>query len=1216
LRAPGGAFHNYLSKIASAKHFVQPTGCLKRFLPKSSLPNSLTYAIAAIYCDIFLMGVMLFIERVEIFGFKSFARKIEVIMGPELCVVMGPNGCGKSNILDAIRWVIGEQRLSLLRSSALEDVIFKGSAATKPLNFAEVSIQFADARGILPFDPTNDTIRITRRTYRDGESEFIINGVQVRLKDIKSILSTVGLGDVGYAVIEQAMIERILGGSVEDRRMLFEQAAGVAKYKADKNAALTKLNATQEDLTRIDDILKEVEEQEAILKRQVAKAKRYKELLEKVKKTEIALAAGRLGGVIAERKSVDERIAALQGKISETSANIAQTRVKLQNLSESKTELETVRDKIVESAQNIDKKLSELEKENAVTSEKQKSTRNYIFSAKRSKEELAHKIEKSRADKAQLAQSLATFEEKLTFAIAKSKTLADEGTTVDKSLFALKTEKIDLDKRLLELRDKITDTVNKLHFQDVDIKKLENQMQSLAQQIATKRTELELHRTDQKSVSERVTATKSEIERVSTNLGEKKNERTTLLRSFETVSGELAETNQRRSEMVGRKSELDGIVLRGEDIGKETHNLLKSNTKFSFLGLVADMITVEPQFAQAAEKLFGEYAKFIAVENYADALEIAKNTNIKNGELGFVILSELESAKPPDWLQIRDDRLVSLISGATIDTTDSPETLSPVFTVSANGKYLRKKGVLKISIGEHKGAIAIRSLIRSLETDIAKLTAASAKLSGEKNALAAQIASIEREIVDGEKMQKSLQDRLNTEIRDLEYFNAGTTQLENAIATAKISLVETETALQNNREQQSVLHSRMTELDALKKTLTVKLEAIDSAHSQAEIARKKIDGQLSAVEIERIGTEGEIRHIKKDIEMAELTVKESGANMLSLDANIESAQNSLVGFERRIEQIREEIQISASDRQKVTVDLAKNRAEIDTAKMQLDAESKIEKDSLQKRDEFNAELGAHERRAAFLEASEAEIKSSALAELETEIEPSEPLDDDRQTQLRNDISNQKKRLEQSGAVNMEAEEQYDQVKSRLDFLSQQKADILESISDLKHTINRLDIEAKRLFSETFERCKIEFRKVFSELFEDGEADLELETPDEPLQSDILIKVKPAGKKQLTLSQLSAGEKALTSLALLMGLYLVKPSPFCLMDEVDAPLDDVNVERFLHLVRRFSEKIQFLIVSHNRRTLEKADYLYGVSMEKDGISKLVSIKMSDLKLKLE
>jgi len=1158
----------------------------------------------------------MYIERAEIFGFKSFAHKTELVLGPGLCVVMGPNGVGKSNIFDGIRWAIGEQRLSLLRSSALEDVIFKGSAGMRPLNFAEVSVQIAEAEGLVHYDPKADRIKITRRAFREGDSQFFINGVPVRLKDIRGILATVGLGDAGYAVIEQRMIRRIIEGSTEDRRVLFEQAAGIAKYKTDKAATQTKLRATQEDLVRLEDILREVEEQEAILRRQVRRARRYKSLLEKVKEIEKAIISGRLAKLEFDRKENNDKLKDAELNLQRHTAEVVKVQAQVQKVIAQRNEIETKRDALAQNHRQISSEISGLEQEIAVLDERVKNAENILVDSARQRDDFTDSIKHAESEKTKAEEALKLNSDRQQRVEDEIKQIELELTKLDKKILIANCEKSEYDRHSEVLRNKRAQTENRLAFGKAELKKFYQRRDELEKNSNQRNAALE-------SLRKQLDSIVVNLETVSNKSGQKekslafvKEQRSELNLKLAQLNSEISEKKQKQSNLVGRIEELEGIIARGEDIGKGAQILASKLDEFGLTGALANLLHIPSEYSAVAERALGDKVNYLVAETVEQALKAVENLPQDAGEVGFIILSELKKPKNvPAWFSADDPRLGALI--ANIEVGDNFSESPAGILISPDGRLKRISGEISIITGESSvGALTIRNQLQEMKERVEFFKEQISRLEAEGEQLREKNIGNESNIAEIEKELMQIHDELSRSSREQTKIQAQLENFEKGIEELNQSF--------NNLDLQ--IETRNRELAVWQDELTKVVEAItnhDSIIEKAERgiegfgkARRKIDGQIAAKQVEQVGIEGEIRNARNEIQRSEIAISDTLRKLEELERAVNEAQKTIEDSRSKVSSLKKDIQQKFSELEKLEKQQDKVREELDLLDGVLIKKRREEQDLSQQRDEAQHDISEIKSNLSAIQASLKQIRMQAQEDFGEIPSPGKPLSDKAEAELHTKLANTKRKLELSGAVNLEAEEQYEMVKKRLDFLNEQRTDITESITNLKSTINRLDAEAKRLFMETFESAKVKFKEVFCELFEDGDAELELETPDEPITSEILIKVKPAGKRILTLSQLSDGEKALTALALLFGLYLVKPSPFCLMDEIDAPLDDVNVDRFLMLVRRFSKDIQFIIVSHNKRTLERADYLYGVSMERDGVSRVVSIKMSDLKLDLE
>ncbi|MCD6532024.1 AAA family ATPase, partial [bacterium] len=556
----------------------------------------------------------MYIERVEIYGFKSFARKTELVFGPGLCVVMGPNGVGKSNILDAIRWAVGEQKLSLLRSSLLEDVIFDGSAGQKPANFAEVSVQFAEAEGLLPYDPKADRIKITRRVYRDGDSKFFINNVPMRLKDIRGILATVGLGDVGYAVLNEGMINKIIGGSTEDRRMLFEQAAGIAKYKSDKRATELKLKATQADLVRIEDIIRELSEQEAILRRQVHRYRRYKKLRGEIAELETKLYGSKLAALTAEVKQLQQALAGQKDLYEKISGELAEVSSEIQKLVAQRRELETRRDRIFQQRNKISSEIGAREQEIAVLEERIRHARETIANYSENSAQLSRTIRKGREDIKNAEQLKQLAQKKIGEVEAEIKKIEGEIDQLSQKALNKRRELKEFEQDYENLRRRIGELDRNIAFARQENKKLAERLAEYERQIAEREKNIAEIKKSLREYEQKLAELEGKREKFAADREKLSAEISELNEKIAQLRGQIVKYQNERAQTGGRIEELKRIVASGKDIGKNIAQISRQVEKYGILGIVADMVEIEPEYSRAAEQIMGERVKFFVVE--------------------------------------------------------------------------------------------------------------------------------------------------------------------------------------------------------------------------------------------------------------------------------------------------------------------------------------------------------------------------------------------------------------------------------------------------------------------------------------------------------------------------------------------------------------------------------------------------------------------------
>ncbi len=1138
------------------------------------------------------------------YGFKSFAPKTQMVFNRSVCILMGPNGCGKSNVFDAIRWVIGEQRLSLLRTSILEEVIFNGSVGHKPLNFAEVSIELEDAKGLIPFDPTAERIRITRKVYREGESHFSINGIPVRLKDIRSVLSSVGLGDVGYAVIEQSMIGKILGGSSIDRRMLFEQAAGVAHYKQDRHLTEQKLNSTILDLSRLEDIIEEVEQQEIILRRQVKRTRNYKKLV--VQKTEISkkILAGRIAALISQKKDKIEELESERKKFEKKSSQLASLRAELQSARAARDDLETKRSNYVKRLSECEKKITQNESSIKVLEERVSNFNNTIAQdnkqlpklkvlSKNSKDEI---VNKNRVIE-ELQILLNEIQKRNEVIFSKSTKVNDEILSIRKLLKKLENK----NDELMQLQAKLE---NYIGFAGDSIVKLESEKEQINLEYEELKKKIGLTEKEMTKLETKREKLTTELKAIHRSFEETEFEREECQLEIEKIENEIETMNNKASKLEGSINTIQDIFERRDDIGKGIKAIIDNKSEFNVVGVLADLIYTENP--EVVERILERKTNFVVVETYEQAQKIISELEDESGDIGFVILSELTGHSTlGGWFKVSRPELSEYLENVEISDDFSLDN-SEKIVVSEDGKVLRKRGELQVAKSPNaQGPLILRKKFNDFNRELEKLKIILAKKQTELSDKSCTLTSLESRIDEIIEKQDEIAQKENeightislnnTLVSDwlkrLEYISQKRKSIDVQIDDTK------KQAIKNERELANVRLER--------KELSELIDAKKTQMEELEIQSRSLEKDSSAIEFRKLSLENEIRNARKEIERLEFECKNADKEISRLIDEITNSMDGVKISKSGMSKFAEEIENLFQSKSSIEKDLEVLAVELNSLDNKIKKLSSAERETELDRDELSKSVSTFEQEISQIKGTLEELDREAVEEFD-ELMYSEQLSKVELIEFSRKLEKIKRRIEQIGGVNLEAEEQYGAVKNRNDFLKEQKSDITTSISDLRKTIEQLDSEAKRLFLETFEAGRQRFQEIFSQLFEDGEADLELEKKSEPLESDILIKVRPAGKKTLTLSQLSAGEKALTSIALLFGLYLVKPAPFCLMDEVDAPLDDVNIKRFLKLIRHFSDQIQFLIVSHNKITLSKADYIYGISMEQDGISRIISL----------
>jgi chromosome segregation protein len=1174
------------------------------------------------------------IKRLEIHGFKSFKDKAVLDFNQAITGVVGPNGCGKSNVVDAIRWVMGEQSAKNLRGKAMEDIIFGGTELHKPLGMAEVSLFFSTEDGRVPAKYLSfSEIQVTRRLYRDGESDYLLNKTPCRLLDIAELFMDTGIGARAYSIIEQGKIGMILHAKPEERRFLIEEAAGVTKFKARKVVALKKIEATKQNLLRIGDIISEIKRQMNGLQRQAKKAERFRELRVELKEIEVVFAAKGYTAVNSERQGLETEIATLEARLQEISARIEDAELSIEG-----------------------KKISLLETERQLAAAQEE-----IFRWKGELQGGENRLEFQRRELANLERQGERFQEEL-------QGLKEQLSGAEKELVSLceqrasYAEELSRESEALEHRESLLeemaaseagvtrelDEARRAMFTALsEGAQAANQHAAAAKRLSTIAERLQASARERVLLGERLAeaagkaeALKSEREELSRQK-EQTNEELTLIAGRETSLKQAQEAGEkllqsRRDELSAANSRLKSLKeleAQFAGYGQGVRNLLTaepfSNASFTML---ADALEVDEECEVALESVLGERLQYLLCGSADQALEAVAHLKGKSaGRCSFITSApwfHAPAGSTPDASPLIDRVIVPaefaplvepLLRNAYV-ARDLPQAIElagafPGHTfVTLDGDLAHAGAIVNGGSTEaaQQGIIHKKREIKSLGADVERLTVEVQELTQARERRRQEIADAEAERLELRQGLHRLEIKiLNTE-KDLQSSSAECRRIEESGAVREMeeeqlaeeqALVSKELAQADDKKSQA--DERKLHLEARVEALQARLEGSRFEMEEARELVTSLKVRVAALKEKGESTERANRRVEglsadltKRIAARSGELEGSGADRSRLVAAIAEGEEALkVIVERQL----------ASER---ALGIVKERYEAEAATVQ-EEETRLKgvrSDANSLRDQLNAKslrLSELTMRLAHLEETLREKYRMEVAEAlanYSEIEWDEAGKGARQAELQ-------KTIDEMGEVNLMAIEEFKEMEERFSFLSSQKDDLEESMNALQKAIQKINRTTRKRFLETFNLVNEKFQQIFPRLFCGGQAELRLTDEEDLLATGLDIIVQPPGKKLQNVSLLSGGEKALTAVALIFSIFLIKPSPFCLLDEVDAPLDDANIGRFNEMVREMSANSQFIIITHNRATMAVADTLYGVTMEEPGCSKLVSVKLN-------
>uniref|UniRef100_A0A831U3B6 Chromosome partition protein Smc n=1 Tax=Geobacter metallireducens TaxID=28232 RepID=A0A831U3B6_GEOME len=1174
------------------------------------------------------------IKRLDISGFKSFVDKVSLDFQQGITSIVGPNGCGKSNVVDAIRWVMGEQSAKNLRGKSMEDIIFGGSESRKPLGMAEVSMVFSTDDGRVPAKYLNySEIQVTRRLYRDGESDYFLNKTPCRLMDITELFMDTGVGARAYSIIEQGKIGMILHSKPEERRFLIEEAAGVTKFKAKKQVALKKIDLTRQNLLRLGDILAEIRRQLNSLQRQVKKAERFREYREELREIEVAATVRRFIALDAAKQEVEE---SLRRSVSRAAALTADLEQRELGLDERRLAL-VEREQSLAAAQEV---VFALKGEIQGHENRIEFQRKELGGLERQEERLSTELEG-------LERQLAAAGEELTRLVEQSGSYAVEAAGEEDTLAVREKELEEMAAAERELAADLEEVRRELFSLLAEVAQLNNQRTAAARRLEGLAERAERNRREVLLLNERLveaSARAAELEKAVAALTDQQaglQERLPVLVRREAelrehlaeLDREIASRRDDQSRKSSRLHSLQELEAQFAGYGQGVRNLLLAERfKGRFAGVIADFVETAPEFETALEAVLAERLQYVVCPEEADAFEALAYLS----ESGGGRCSLVAGIPSPSAGDAVPDGAVPLLSRVTI-----AEGRSAVVEQILAGSYLVDDIAAACALSRRHP----RSTFVTLKGDVAFgggiVSGGSAEaagpglvhkkreireLTGEVERLAARLRELEAERDQARQERTVIEEELR--------------EVRQNLHQTDIQLVNAEKDLLRAREEVQRIEERLAVTGMEDDQLREEREALEGEIADADSrkgAREEKKGALEA-ELERLQETLAVR--KREIDASREAVTALKIRGAQLREKKEAASRALKRTEElaadlqvRITRHREERERCAQERERLVAALAAGDGELKALlarhaeaegasaalKREFDGQSeavRMEESALRElrtlAEQARNAVAADRLRQSELTMELNHLVTSLLEKYRLDMQPlvpkyaDHPFDEEAAAQRQAELS---RLIDEMGEVNLTAIEEYQELDERFTFLSGQKADLEESLHSLQQAIQRINRTTRKRFLETFNLVNEKFQEVFPRLFCGGRAELKLTNEEDLLETGIDIIVQPPGKKLQNVTLLSGGEKALTAVALIFSIFLIKPSPFCLLDEVDAPLDDANIGRFNDMVREMSEISQFIIITHNKATMAVADTLYGVTMEEPGVSKIVSVKLN-------
>lgn len=1139
----------------------------------------------------------MYLKAIEIIGFKSFADKMRLNFEPGVSCIVGPNGCGKSNVIDSVRWCIGEMSWKALRSGSMVDIIFNGTKKRAPLNMAQVNMIFDNTSRKLPVE--FNEVTVSRKIFRSGESEYFLNRVPCRLKDIREMFLDTGIGGAGYAIIDQGSVNQMLEASPEQRREMFEEVAGVSKYKAKRDEAVRRLERVDMDIARLSDTLALLEEQIKKLDGEARKARLYQKYREELKESEIILClenikshedqinkiATELEPIVREKTDLQNSISAAEGETAALDLNLTHKQKELSQFSE-KIAADKYQIGLLEGAiQNCENMVQELQarlknfaSEETLSLSRLGEIEPALENLKKKLEEITLQLEPAQQEYNNKYQQVTANEQ----AILQIRQEFEKATN---NLMGFTHKEMELSGKIAleesaaqHENNNLINLERSLTAQKVQLDEVKKELETLKNSLETKKQEVEKLRAEQQNLDEqrqKLFTQKQEINDKLTNLKTKQAALNTKMQMIQTQG-------KNNPYWVGTKliedAKISGVL-----------GTLRKNLKF------------DKSLELAYEEAFGKYLDSVVCED-ENAFNQAEQILKQNGKTRcrFILLNAVPQSKEAGQdlsAKIKcSDNLRPLVNYILGNASSAEGKVNCGFWLSAGAVGVETP---EAYWGKEESAKAELKELNKEQEDLTKQTLQNI----DDLARTEDLLKTARNKFQEESLSlNSLQNNLNNKQRLLNDLEQTSSQI-----------------VKNKQEILDRIEKRKANVNVFKEQLTTLNNQHEEAKKQHEALRSKRaaleqEEQTLKVEIEKANSKlYEIKIKKNNIELDYKTT--SGEQTTLLEAKTKRTEESAKATERiktlQEEKLTSQAKLAACRDNLAALETAENKmrgdlnvlkAEYDTKISALNKNKTRSNELALKAQDLENNLTNHRRQKTAIVNTLLESWNTTPQEAQMKCE-GKTVDLERVKMMR-------KRIENMGAVNMTAPEEYDALTQRNDFLKKQIEDLQNAKKDLKSAIAKINATTKENFKYTFEQVRTHFKRIYQILFRGGEAELKLTDPENLLETGIEIIAQPPGKKLLNISAMSGGEKALTAVSLLFAFFTHSPSPFCILDEADAPLDEANVERFVNLIKEFSAKTQFIVVTHNKRSMEAAQMLYGVTMEESGVSKILSLNLKE------
>ncbi len=1140
----------------------------------------------------------MYLKAIEIIGFKSFADKSRLDFEPGITCVVGPNGCGKSNVIDSVRWTIGEMSWKALRSGSMVDIIFNGTAKRAPLNMAQVSMIFDNASRQLPLD--FNEITVTRKIFRSGESEYYLNKVQCRLRDIRDLFLDTGIGGGGYAIIDQGGVESVLSASAEQRREMFEEVAGVSKYKAKREECIRRLERVDMDLARLSDTVALITEQIKKLDSEAKKARLYQKYREELKESEIAISlhslhesAASIAKFSGELQPVEQKLADLENRISAQEGATAALDL---NLTHKQKEAAAFNEKISASKyqvgllegaiKNCDNLTAELTAQIATSGAEAQRGQNRLA-------ELVPALAKLKKQLAEVTAKLNPLQENYNAKTAQAQQLENDLRTADSELQRASNE-------LMTLVQKQMEVANRISLEESNIKREEEDLIAAEKVSQAQQAGLQALEQSVQEVTLRVQGKQTEADTSKNAIAQGE----TALRNLQQARSALNEQiSAVKSAQAGLAAKLELIQTQGKNdpywVGVKT--VLDSQLP-GVKGTLRKALKYPQHLQVAVEEAFGKYLDAVLCDTrqtVQKATELVRQTGKARAK--FIVLDSVPQAAHTPAGTLKNqltykpelEDLINYIIGAY---SYEAGTVDGGFFVSGGDERVRAPEAYwgeEEAVKEQLSAQRVQE--EKLAADFAKNLEDLTKAEENLKTLRAQAQEVVLALNSVQNERANKERELKTAQETLAKATTRKQEITVRVDNRKVQINALQTQSAQIKQQHEACAKRAEETKQRQQTLREQAEVLKNEINTLSASLYEMRIQKNNVELDLKSTEYEFNSLTENegkrnekIASSNLRLKSLADEKLATQAKLSTERDALAKLEIDEHQMRANLEALKKDYDEKMSALNKCKKESSDLTLQKN----------------NLENSLANARRQHTTVANSLFESWNITPEEAEMNyGKKEVDYERVKMMR-------KRIENMGAVNMTAPEEYDALNERNEFLKSQMADLDGAKKDLKSAINKINQTTRENFKYTFEQVRMHFKNIFQSLFRGGECDLVLTQPENLLETGIEIYAQPSGKKLLNINSMSGGEKTLTAMSLLFAFFTHHPSPFCIMDEADAALDEANVERYVNIIKEFSKSTQFIVVTHNKRTMEAARMLYGITMEESGVSKVMSVNLAD------